>query len=287
MNKVAAKAYYEAPSAEKKSPSTRELDALISNIIIKANITKEKNIFFNDAKKINAIDAYPAMIIAASWREITKAFMFTTLVGIGDFAKKIGAAHSPNENFLKVLQTSVAVISDDLNNVFHLFKEQAPEGPGGIHYLWWESAILKPLQNACGINLTNTEIVLPAAKKLTEGMAQLCKDPLGFAVQLRVVEAIALDIVLAFRPLFYAVEKNGQKLFSERSDLNWIYSHITAEVVHNQQVKDEEYGMMLIAQTPEEKHQIIKLSQWYIDLWAGVFDEFAHILHSLPKNPNK
>jgi hypothetical protein len=287
MIKATAKPYYEEIPPEKSgSPTIRDLDTQVRNLIIEAGLTKDKNSFFKEAKKIKRIDTYSAMIIAANWREITKTFMFTTLIGIGHFAEKIGSSSSPHENLLKVLQTSIAVISDDLNNVFHIFKEQAPTGPEGIHYIWWENTILNPLRKACNTTSTNTGLTLPLTKKLTEGMTQLSKNPLGFAVQLRIVEAIALDIVLAFRPLFFAVEVKGKKLFTDRRDLNWIYSHITAEVVHHQQVKDLGSGMMIVAQTPADQNEILKIAKWYIGLWSGVFDEFVRILQPCTKNPD-
>lgn len=263
--------------------STKKLDIFISELIKKEGITKEDNNFFKEAKKTQNINAYPAMIIAANWREITKTFMFTTLTGIGNFAEVMGSEYAPNKNLLKVLQTSVSVISDDINNTFAIFNKKAPKGFEGIHYLWWESTILDPLKKACSTNnieINTQSILLPTVKHLTAGMVQLSKNILGFAVQLRIVEEIALDICLAFRPLFGAVTVNNKKLFSKREDLDWIYSHITAEVVHNNQVKDSETGMVIIAQTNDDKDTMIKLSREYIKLWAMVFDEFALTIQS-------
>jgi hypothetical protein len=261
--------------------SISDFDKKIARFISDRGITKEKNSFFKLAKQMAPIKLQSALSIAFNWREITKQFMFTTLTSLGTLAEKIGALNSPPQNIIRALQTGVAVIADDLNNVFAEFQAKAPNGPAGVHYQWWEDTILNPLiKQAAEKNYPCPSLISPNTQNLLLGMLHLAKNPLGTAVQLRVVEAIALDIVLAFRPLFAAVEVDGKKLFPHRDDLVWINSHIKAEVVHHRQVTDTENGMMCIASTPEEQQEILMLSKEYVDLWGDVFDEFEYFLKS-------
>jgi len=271
-----------------KPISLEELNEALSRIIKQAELTKETNNFFKTTKSIKKVDAYSASLIASNWREITRTFSFTTLVSMGKFSEAMSSNRYPDKAFLKVLQTSLMVISDDFNNIFSVFQKVAPKGSAGIHYVWWEETILNPLKEACNYKKENHLFeIFPKTQSLLDAMIELSKNPLGFALQLYIVEMIALDIVLAFRPLFSAVEVNNKKVFPKRSDLEWIYSHITAEVIHRRQVSDTETGTLMIARTLEEQKNLIHLAQWYTKKWADVFDEFLDLLAHPPTRPKK
>lgn len=271
-----------------KPVSLEELNEAISRIIKQAELTKETNNFFKAAKSIKKVDAYSASLIASNWREITRTFSFTTLVSMGKFSETMSSNRYPDKNLLKVLQTSMMVISDDFNNIFSVFQKIAPKGSAGIHYIWWEETILNPLKEACRYDKESPLFdIFPKTQSLLDAMIELSKNPFGFALQLYIVETIALDIVLAFRPLFSAVEVNNKKVFPERSDMEWIYSHITAEVIHRRQVSDIETGMLIIATTLEEQKDLLRLAQWYTKRWAEVFDEFVDLLEHPPAPPKR
>ena len=126
-------------------------DAQIADCLKSAQLTRETNRFFVQAKLVKSIEALPALRIAHGWREMTKAFMFTSIAGLGVMAADADAQTEPNRNLLKVIQTIFHVIGDDLSNLMPVFREVAPEGPDGMHYAWWESAIVNPLKSAVGV----------------------------------------------------------------------------------------------------------------------------------------
>lgn len=252
-----------------------KINDIITSIINDTTLGKNNNNFFLQAAKNKKIDVNTAFDIAYNWREITKTFLFTAIKGLGCLAEKIGQEENPNPKLLSVLQTSFSIISDDLNNSHTIFKKSAPLGPKGAHYKWWEDSILNPLAQLVRSkksNLSNGTIMLK--KKMYE----LSRSYLGAAVQLRVVEAIALDICIAFFNLFSNVEYQGRQFFTS-SDLAWITSHMKAEQIHHEQVCNIFSGMSGIATTQDEKKELLLLVQEYSNSWKVTLEDFSIYLN--------
>ncbi|AXK61648.1 MULTISPECIES: DUF6202 family protein [Burkholderia] len=257
-----------------------DFDAQIAACLEASHLTTETNRFFVEAKAVKSIEPLAALGIAHGWREITKAFMFTSLAGLGLMASEADAEVHPNTNLLTAIQTVFQVIGDDLSNVMSVFKEVAPAGPAGMHYAWWESAIVDPLKATLGDGANDTSNLLgPGGKRLIENMRQLAHDPLGAAVQLRVVEAIALDITVAFKRVFSRVDVDGGRLFSRPEHFQWMDSHIHAEVEHHKAVSDDDTGTTAIADTAEKQARMLQLTRTYAAYWNIALNEFADFLH--------
>lgn len=258
--------------------SDNRLDDHIDELMASAALLRENNRFFIGAKHKKDISVKSAILIALNWQAISKTFLFTTIKGLGKFSDTLNESSDISEAKLKTLQTAVSVIADDLNNMSDIFRKKAPKGIAGIHYRWLEAAIITPLYELddCG-EKPNYKLGGKVTNLLNE-MKRITDNPMGFAVQLRIVESIALDISLAFHFIFSALEHEGKKIFADRHALDWTRVHIAAEVIHNKQVRDEDYGMACIADTPEEQAQIVSMVEPYIALWAGALEDFADII---------
>lgn len=252
---------------------TNQIEENISSIIKEAGLNKS-NKFFLRAQKIQKIDINSAFNIAYNWREITKTFLFTTISGLGYLSDKVGNEQHPNSQLLGVMQTSLRIISDDLGNNNTNFRG-SPCGTNAIHYRWWEDSILTPLKGYLDIKAV---ILAPGTIILTNKMRELSNNYLGVAVQLRVVEAIAKNICLAFLPIFSKVEYEGKKIFKPKKDLTWILAHIKAETFHHKQVCDKNSGMTQVAVTLEHKKDILMLIHEYACIWANALDNLADFL---------
>ena len=128
------------------------------------------------------------------------------------------------------MQTVFQVIGDDLSNLMPAFQKVAPAGPAGMHYAWWESAI---------------------------------------------VEAIALDITVAFKRIFSKVQVQGERLFSKPAQFAWMDSHIEAEVEHHKAVSHDDTGTTAIADTAAQQARMFNLTQTYAHHWNVALNEFA------------
>jgi hypothetical protein len=196
--------------------------------------------------------------------------LFTAIKGLGCLAEKIGKEATPSPKQLLVLQTCFGIISDDLSNTHTSFKKGAPLGPRGIHYKWWEDTILNPLRQEIGnIHIDNLS---SGTSFLILQMQQLSTNYLGVAVQLRVVEAIALDICKAFLALFSNTQHQGRCFFNKQRDLIWITSHIEAEKLHHKQVCDEFSGVAGVASTLSEQNKLLDMIRQYADAWKTALD---------------
>ena len=251
-------------------------EAQIADCLESAQLTRETNRFFVQAKSVKLIEPLPALRIAHGWREMTKAFMFTSIAGLGVMAADADTQTEPNRNLLKAIQTIFQVIGDDLSNLMPVFREVAPEGPDGMHYAWWESSIVNPLKSAVGAPENDTTNMLGAgAKQLIANMRALIHEPLGAAVQLRVVEAIALDITVAFKRVFSKAVVDGHRLFTRPDQFVWMDSHIHAEVEHHKAVSDDDTGTTAIADTEEKQRHMLQLTRQYAESWNIALNEFA------------
>lgn len=242
---------------------------------LKSNeLTSDTNRFFSIARGVKLINPEAALRIAYGWREITKTFMFTSLTGLGILASEAEASNNPDISLLQTIQTSFKVIGDDLTNNMQVFKDVAPAGPTGMHYAWWETDIVDVLR-AIIPDKKEHEFLSPNSQNLIQNMRKLSSDSLGCPVQLRVVEAIALEITIAFKRIFSKVERNGQKLFIKKEQLNWMYSHIHAEVEHHKSVTDEKSGTTVIANTKLKQQRMLELIEEYARNWNAALNDFA------------
>jgi hypothetical protein len=249
------------------------------NSQIKVIITDEKlddanNVFFLNSRNCKNISLNSAVHIAYNWREITKTFLFTCIKGLNSLVDSITQKQNINDDSLQVLQTAVAIICDDLNNACSIFKKVAPKGPAGIHYRWWEDTILLPLMKL----ETEKPKLSYSTQQLLNKMQELSNIPMGVAVQLRVVEAIAIHIAKAFLQVFEKVIHNNELIFKSNDEMLWITTHIAAEALHDQQVCDEVSGMVKIVQTKEDEQQMFTVTQDYCAAWSAALNDFARFL---------
>lgn len=262
--------------------SSQQIENKITTIIDTASLTNTKNKFFllakryqNNNRTVNLITAFE---IARHWEVMTKNFMFTTMRSLANFSCKLSELDEPSDDALAALQTGFKVIADDLNNNHDAFSAVAPKGPQGMHYKWWHNDIVVPITKMLANNTADSPLS-DNISKLIAGMNKLADDAFGFAIQLRVVEAIALDIAVSFRGIFENTVCNDRKIFT-RENLSWIISHIKAEVTHHDQVANVENGTAFIATSSEEQAYFLQTMTWYADLWLNALNDFYHFLAS-------
>ncbi|WP_316524237.1 DUF6202 family protein [Kitasatospora brasiliensis] len=264
-----------AITAEKRSA----LDVTVDREIAEAGLGRAENRFFSFARGFETDDFRGPLAVAHQWRAMTKAFMFTTLSGLGATARVLAAQESPSREVLAAFQTIFRVIGDDLDNLAPVFSAVAPKGPAGAHYVWWEDSVITPLEQHVGEADRAAAAELPeGVLRLIENMERFADSPLGAAVQLRVVETIALDIAVGFRRVYGKLEAGGARVFPQTEDLAWIDSHIKAETMHAAQVSDDETGMTFLVTTEEEARVFAEMTAEYAAGWALALDDFADSL---------
>ncbi|WP_393055553.1 DUF6202 family protein [Streptomyces sp. LN549] len=266
--------------------STADRDALDERVdkeIDRARLRRADNSFFGKARSVDSVTPQGALDIAVWWRVMTKSFMFSTLAGLGTMARTFSTREAPTRDLLGAFQTVYQVIGDDLDNAAPEFSAVAPTGPAGIHYIWWDDTIVAPLASRLGPAAQRSAEDLPGpVVDLLTNMERLADSPLGAAVQLRVVETIALDIAVGFRRMYSKVWVDGEKVFGETSQFAWIDAHIKAETVHAAQVSDEETGMTMMVTTEAEAAEFERLVAEYVDSWSGALECFAGRLAGAP-----
>lgn len=258
---------------------SQQLENKINTIILSSQLTKETNPFFLLASKYQRnnkeITIPVGFTIANHWEILTKTFMFTTFQSLSRLSEEMTTMDKIPDNLLMAFQTGIGVINDDLNNNHPAFHAVAPSGAKGIHYKWWHHDIVKPLKD---LSPTTSCAIAPGTQALLAGMKELANNKLGFAIQLRVVEAIALDIAVSFRSIFENISQNNQSLFS-RKELNWIIAHIKAEITHHQQVANDNDGIAFLATSAKDQLEFISTLQWYANLWTVALDDFNTFLN--------
>jgi hypothetical protein len=253
-----------------------ELNELISEIIEDAGLRRPRNAYFQGARHAESVAPAPALGVAVQWQELTKAFMFTTMASIGVKARECHLQADPDREMLGALQTAFSVIGDDFANFAPLFRETAPSGVAGIHYLWWADTVVAPLAALLPEEDVAAAAELPdGVRALHDNMGRLASSPLGAAVQLRLVEDIAMDLAVAFRRTFAKVRMGDVAPFAGAGALEWMDTHIKAETMHAASVTDEEAGPTLLATTPEERATFLHLITEYAANWARALDDFA------------
>jgi hypothetical protein len=276
MNKPLGRNVQSAVHPVEKSPA--EFDAQIIACIENAGLVPGKNRFYDNAKRVKSMDPFSAMQMSYAWYSIVKSFIFTSIIGMAQMAKQADAQETPDTNLLKTLHTSYEVIADDATNMSPVFAEVAPKGYMGMHHLWYGQAMMDPLRKILNFEDCKAAQVLRAGHKaLISNMRELSEDPMGAATQLRVVEQIAKDNIIALYLSHLKVEIDGKRVFSQ-SDFKWHNAHVRAEDDHHQWVKDLESGTSLIADTPEKQAHMLRLVERHAESWKLALDDFADIL---------
>ncbi len=245
-------------------------EASIDKIILDAGLRPHP--LFTTQPQVDAPDPDHALDVAVAWAEMTRTFMLTTIASLGVLAAELAAEPVPAPNRLTALQTGFRVIGDDLININPIFGAGAPRGVEGIHYRWWKCTIVDPLTAALPAARERGLDSKPGVQGLLDTMRRLARSPIGAAVQVRVVEDIALDIATAFRFLFSRVTVDGEPLFAE-ADLGWIDAHIEAEVLHRAEVSDDETGMTTIVGALAEQQELLSATAEYAASWARALDD--------------
>ncbi|MFB6909022.1 DUF6202 family protein [Streptomyces bacillaris] len=267
------------PSTGQSEAEQAELDARVEAAIDAAGLRRADNPFFDAARRAAEVPHEGALAVAHRWRAMTKSFMFTTLAGLGVLAARLDREADPSPTVLGAFQTVYQVIGDDLANAAPEFSAVAPEGPAGVHYVWWDDTVLAPMAALVPSEVRERAAVLPVeVTDLLANMGRLATEPLGAAVQLRVVETIALDIAVAFRRMYGKVESDGVAVFRADGALDWVDSHIRAETVHAAQVSADETGMTSLVRSAAEAEDFMRLTEEYAANWSRALASFAHCL---------
>lgn len=255
------------------------LDSEVDTLLNDGKLTRYTNEFFTSARSMSEISLSNALQMSVNWREITKEFLFSVIGGIGQMSHYLSKFDNPPHQLLGVLQNSIGIISDDLSNVFSTLNNVAPNGPDGAHYKWWELTIHKDLIKAAEqTNLKFKVSLLPGVIDLLNTMKELSLNRLGAAIQLRIVEAIALEIAISFRAILSPLKVNNEFVFKTNEDLAWVNAHVKAEVEHHKSVKDISYGMAYVAITPDEQKTFLELTKKYIKAWHFALLEFRNLI---------
>lgn len=260
-----------------------ELDERVDQEIDRAGLRRADHAFFGGARAAATVSPRAALTLGVWWRSMTKSFMFSTIAGMGEMARVFSAQDAPTHDILGAFQTVYRVIGDDLDNAAPEFRAVAPRGPAGIHYVWWDDTIVAPLAARLGAEELRAASRLPdAIGELLDNMDRLARSPLGAAIQLRVVETIALDIAVAFRRLYAKVSVDGERVFAETDQFAWIDSHIKAETVHAAQVSDDETGMTWVVTDTAQAAEFLTLVREYSENWSRALACFADCLSGAP-----
>ncbi|GAA1982207.1 DUF6202 family protein [Catenulispora subtropica] len=255
------------------------LDARIAQIIDAAGLDRDGNRFFGDARAADRVDPVGALRLAHQWLAVTRAFMYTTVSSLGVAALAFHRGAEPSRDVLGAYQTAYKVIGDDFANFAPEFSAVSPAGVAGVHYLWWSDTIIAPLEGALGPEpAAGTDVLPEGVSGLVALMDELATSELGAAVQLRVVETIALDIAVAFRRAYAKVVVDGTKLFGADGALDWIDSHIRAETGHAKSVSDEDAGMTVAAADEPAQAELLALTERYSRAWYLALEDFADAL---------
>lgn len=255
------------------------IDSEIDTLLYQGKLTRYTNEFFTAARSMSEISLANALQMSVNWREITKEFLFSVISSIGQMSQYVGKFDNPPHQLLGVLQNSIGIISDDLSNVFATLNNIAPNGPDGAHYKWWEITIHKALVDAAAHTESKFDTsLMPEVRNLLNMMKELSVNRIGAAVQLRVVEAIALEIAISFRAILSPLKANNQFIFKTNDDLAWVNAHIKAEVEHHKNVKDTSCGMAYAAITPDEQKLFLDLTKKYIKAWHLALLEFSVLI---------
>ena len=260
--------------------NTHDVDARADAAITAAKLRKREHPFYRAAQQADIVSPVDALAICSQFQKMTRMFMFTTISGLGVMARGLARGSQSDRDALAMFQTAYCVIGDDLANLAPEFGEVAPRGPAGIHYLWWQDTIRGPIEAVVSHEERKRAAAVPAELgELLDNMDRLAMHPLGPAVQLRVVEAIAKDVAVALRRLLMKVSTGGRPIFT-REDMTWLDAHIRAETVHAKQVSDEHSGMSLVVKSEEEGQLFVELVAEYATNWSRSLGVYTSHLHA-------
>jgi hypothetical protein len=256
-----------------------ELDRRVEEKIDKALLRRTDNPFYSAARGVGSVSPETALAVGYRFRAMTKGFMFSTLAGLGVMARRFMAEDAPAHDLLGAFQRVYRVIGDDLDNVSPVFRAVAPGGPAGIHYVWWEEAVVAPL--AAHVDPDRRRVLARLPVEVTDllaNMDRLAGAPLGAAVQLRVVQVIALDIAVGFRRMLPKVAVRGAALFGAPGKLAWVDSHIRAGTAHAARVSDEATAMTTLVTSRAAAEEFVAQVGEYAENWSLALASFADCL---------
>ena len=261
--------------------NTHDVDARADAAITAAKLRKREHPFYLAARQADVVSPVDALAICCQFQKMTRMFMFTTISGLGVIARGLARGSQSDLDELAMFQTAYCVIGDDLANLAPEFGEVAPKGPAGIHYLWWQDTIRGPIEAVVSNEERKRAATVPAElDELLDNMARLAVHPLGPAVQLRVVEAIAKDVAVALRRLLMKVSTDDGRPVFTREDMTWLDAHIRAETMHAKQVSDEHSGMSLVVKSEKEGQLFVELVAEYATNWSRSLGVYTSHLHA-------
>jgi len=159
-------------------------------------------------------------------------------------------------------------------------EEDLSTDPDGLHYLWWEANIITPLIAASKPRRFSSEaIVAPKIQKLLQVMEELGKNPLGFAVQLWVVESVGIDMILFLLVSFAKIEVDGEKLFKSSEVMNWVAAHIEDDSITDQRICYGDHKTIPILETMMDQNDLFILAAEYTHCWKDALDELYGLLY--------
>jgi len=268
--------------AIKRILSTSEFESKMLSLMERTRLRDEENPFFIRAKQTRTVSRETAIKIASHWRDITKQYMYTLLISLGKLADNVSQLDMSSEYVICALQAGITIISDDLDKAFFSLEETVPADPDGMNTFWWEDNILRPLIAASPNRRLSSEItVAPKTQILLQLMDELAKNPLGFAVQLWVVESIAVEMVLFLLALFAKIEVQGQKVFKSSEVMDWIAAHIEDEAFEDRENVYEDTDMINIAGMGD-RQDLFRLAEEYMNCWKEALDELHGFLNEEP-----
>ena len=270
----------DTPVLKDQFDSFKSIEKYVNDLISKKCLDDRTKGYFGSANTINLlnqkVDSGSSFNIAKGWYHLTKHFLHTSISSLGLFSSTVNKKNIIDDITISILQTANSVISDDLNNTHAGFSSVAPIGPMGAHYNWWRHDIVEPLAELTGVEDWANDPLPNGCKLLLENMKHLESKDYGFIIQLRVVEAIALNIAISFRDVFSHTFHGAEKTFGDRKNLDWIYSHIKVESEHHQQVSGSETAVTRALVGKQYFNNDIVLSEFdrYVDSWALALADF-------------
>jgi hypothetical protein len=266
-------------AARLSAAEQHELDRRIEEKIDKALLRRADNPFFGAARGIGSVSPEAALAVGYRFRAMSKGFMLSTVAGLGVLARRFMAEEAPAHDLLGAFQAVYRAIGDDLDNVAPVFRAVAPGGPAGIHYVWWEKTVIAPL--AAHVDPDRRRVLARLPVEVTDllaNMDRLAGAPLGAAVQLRVVQAIALDVAVGLRRMLPKVAVPRGAPFGSSDKLAWVDSHIRASTGHATQVGADDTAVTTLVTSRAAAEEFVVQIGEYAGNWSLSLASFADCL---------
>ena len=194
------------------------------------------HLFFKRAKACTSIAPERLQTLCRSWYEITHAFGLSVQTYPRVLVREIAGERNPSrrQRYEAALQQATTIAGNDLG--LQLSSLGNPSGPPGIHYHLF-ATMVTPILSRKELERWPHPLLLTEANLIAERFWILFGGVASGAAALRVVEEIAFTIVDSLLPLFLAVEKNGEKVFTP-DQLLYITLHRQIEGRHATQADD-------------------------------------------------